>query len=61
MPETKTRDLNESPNQKELEKIASTVDFGKLPQRKSLSIDKNGVVDIDSSHANYEYWLGNDE
>lgn len=47
---TQAREVNESPNQSGLDAIASTINFGKLPRKKSLSINMNGVVDIDSSH-----------
>lgn len=58
---TQAREVNESPKQSELDAIASTINFSKLPHKKSLSVDMNGVVDIDSSHPNYKHWLEDDK
>lgn len=61
MPITQAKDATKSPNQGRLDAIASTINLGKLPRKKSLPIDLNGVVDIDSSHPDYKYWLEDDE
>jgi hypothetical protein len=61
MPQTQNRDKAKSPNQGGLDAIASSFQFDKLPRKKTLSIKPNGVVDIDSSHPDYKYWLEDDE
>ncbi len=61
MPINQARDVTESPKQGGLDPIASTINFGKLPRKKSLPIDKKGIVDIDSLHPDYKYWLEDDE
>lgn len=54
---TQMDDVNESPNQNELDFIASSINIDKLPRKKTLSIDENGIIDIDSTHENYKYWI----
>lgn len=61
MPLTQAKDINESVDQSRLDAIASSFKFDKLPRKKSLSVNSNGVVNIDSSHPDYKYWLEDDE
>lgn len=47
--------------QDRLKAISSSIDFSKLPDKKPLTFDKNGVVNIDPSHSDYRYWVKDEE
>lgn len=60
MPLTQAKDANESTEQSGLDAITSSLNFGKLPGKKPLSVNSSGVVNIDSSHPDYKYWIEDD-
>lgn len=45
-----SKETNEDLQQRRINEISSSIDFNKLKKQDSLSVDKNGHVNINSKH-----------
>ena len=60
-PKESSKKSCEDQHQRRLNDISSAINVSKLKNKRSLPVDRFGRVEIDPSHPDYQYLIGDDD